>query len=77
MLEIIIAILLSLGIKSDGKDIQILSDLHAPNGTEQVQFYDNSNGNTYSIIGTEQNGWGIQANSANPIGTEQNGWGVQ
>jgi hypothetical protein len=80
MLEIIIAILLSIGVKSDGSDIKIMSDTIGPDGTEQVTFADNSNGNVYSLIGTEQNGWGIQPNGAaapQPIGTEQNGWGVQ
>jgi hypothetical protein len=78
MLEIIIAILLSLGVKSDGSDIKIISDTMGQDGTEQVTFYDNSNGNTYCMVGTEQNGWGIQPNgAAAPTGTEQNGWGVQ
>jgi hypothetical protein len=86
MLEIIIAILLSIGIKSDGSDIQILSDAMTPTGVEQVTFMDNSNGTTYTMNGTEQNGWGIQPNGAAPAsgtgpasatgGTEQNGWGV-
>ena len=87
MLEIIIAILLSIGIKSDGSDIQILSDTMTPTGVEQVTFMDNSNGTTYTMDGTEQNGWGIQPNGAasgtggtgaasSTGGTEQNGWGV-
>jgi hypothetical protein len=85
MLEIIIAILLSIGIKSDGSDIQILSDTVTPTGVEQVTFMDNSNGTTYTMDGTEQNGWGIQPNGAalasgsgasSTGGTEQNGWGV-
>ena len=84
MLEIIIAILLSIGVKSDGSDIQILSDTMTPTGVEQVTFMDNSNGTTYTMDGTEQNGWGIQANGTGTAsgtgaatgGTEQNGWGV-
>ena len=75
MLEIIIAILLSIGIKSDGSDIKIISDVKAADGTEQVKFYDATDGNTYSIIGTEQNGWGL--NGTTTTGTEQNGWGLK
>ncbi|MEI6815542.1 MAG: hypothetical protein WCL14_02940 [Bacteroidota bacterium] len=66
MLEIIIAILLSLGIKSDGSDIKILSDSVSPTGTEVVTFYDGSNGNQYSIGGTEQSGWGIINSNPTP-----------
>ena len=73
MIEIIIAVLLSLGIKSDGSDIKILYDNVNTGGTEKVQFYDATDGNTYSMVGTEQNGWGIVSSSAS--GTEQNGWG--
>ena len=73
MLEIIIAVLLSIGVKSDGSDIKILYDDINKGGTEKVQFYDATDGNTYSMVGTEQNGWGIVSSSAS--GTEQNGWG--
>ncbi len=77
MLEIIIAILLSIGVKANPGDIQILSDTSTPGGVEQVTFYDNSNGNSYSMIGTEQSGWGIAPATINPIGTEQSGWGLK
>jgi hypothetical protein len=77
MIEIIIAILLSIGINTDGSDIKIISDTTNKGGTEKVTFIDNTTGNTYSMVGTEQNGWGLVGNTSNSNGTEQNGWGVQ
>ncbi|MEI6815543.1 MAG: hypothetical protein WCL14_02945 [Bacteroidota bacterium] len=59
MLEIIIAILLSLGIKSDGSDIKILSDRTSKSGYERVSFVDVTTGDHFVIGGTEQSGWGI------------------
>jgi hypothetical protein len=76
MIQIIIAILLSIGVKSTGGDIQILSDQTTPGGTEMVTFYDNSNSTTYTMIGTEEHGWGITG-ASNDGGTEEHGWGAQ
>ncbi|MEI6815544.1 MAG: hypothetical protein WCL14_02950 [Bacteroidota bacterium] len=59
MLEIIIAILLSIGIKSDGSDIKILSDNTSKDGYEKITFRDVSTGDNFVIGGTEQSGWGI------------------
>jgi hypothetical protein len=75
MIQIIIAILLSIGVKSTGNDIQILSDHKTPRGTEIVTFYDNSNSTTYTMYGTEEHGWGITGDSQ--TGTEEHGWGVK
>ncbi len=61
MLEIIIAILLSIGVHTSGKNIIIKSDSIAPDGTETITFTDNASGDSYIMIGTEQNGWGIQS----------------
>jgi hypothetical protein len=60
MLEIIIALLLSIGVQTGEKNISILSDSTGSNGIETVTFVDNSSGDTYTMTGTEQNGWGIQ-----------------
>ncbi len=61
MLEIILAILLSIGVHTSGKNIIIQSATIAPDGTETVTFTDNASGDNYIMIGTEQNGWGIQS----------------
>jgi hypothetical protein len=41
-----------------------------------VTFYDNSNSTTYTMIGTEEHGWGITG-ASNDGGTEEHGWGAQ
>jgi hypothetical protein len=61
MLEIIIAILLSIGVQTKEQNISIQSDTIGTNGIETVIFTDNSSGDSYIMTGTEQNGWGIQS----------------
>ncbi len=60
MIEIIIAILLSIGVKANPGDITIVSDTFEPNGTEHVMFFDQAPCNGYVMIGTEQSGWGLK-----------------
>jgi len=61
MIQIIIAVLMSIGVYATPSQITILSDTKSPSG-EVVTFNDSGNKTNYmmsSTGGTEESGWGI------------------
>jgi hypothetical protein len=58
MIQIIIAVLMSIGVYATPTTINILSDKQTGNH-EKVTFTDSDNNTTYMMIGTEEIGWGI------------------
>jgi hypothetical protein len=59
MLQIIIAVLMTIGVYATPSQITILSDTKSANG-EVVKFNDSGNNTNYTMTGgTEESGWGI------------------
>jgi hypothetical protein len=61
MIQIIIAVLMTIGVYATPSQINIISNQKSQ-GTDVVTFSDNGNNTTYvmsSTGGTEESGWGI------------------
>ena len=58
MIQIIVAVLMSIGVNATQSSITILSDKKTGNH-EKVTFTDSDNNTSYMMIGTEEIGWGI------------------
>ena len=61
MIQIILAVLMTIGVYATPSQITIKSDTKTASG-ETVQFYDSGNNTNYTMTstgGTEEIGWGI------------------